>query len=179
MSVAIRPATPADIAAITAIYADAVLQGTASFELEPPSEAEMATRMRHLTNDGFPYFVAQADGGIAGYAYAASYRLRPAFRFTVEDSVYVAPAAQRRGVGRALLEALIRECELRGFRQMVAVIGDPQTQAVSVTLHKSAGFRPVGTLDHIGFKHGRWLDSLLMQRPLGDGSASAPQETRR
>jgi phosphinothricin acetyltransferase len=170
----IRPATFSDIPAIASIYGDVVAGSTASFELEPPGEAEMAARMRQLTENGFPYLTAELDGTVAGYAYAGAYRLRPGFRFTVEDSLYVAPSAQRRGVGRALLNALIEESASRGFRQMVAVIGDPRTQAVSVSLHKAAGFRIVGTVDHAGFKHGRWLDSLMMQRALGDGANSPP-----
>jgi phosphinothricin acetyltransferase len=172
--VSIRPASLSDIPAIARIYGEFVANSTASFELEPPGEAEMAARMRHLLEGGFPYFAAELDGGIAGYAYAGVYRLRPGFRYAVEDSLYIAPAAHRRGVGRALLEALIAESAARGFRQMVAVIGDPQTQSPSVALHSAAGFRVVGTLNHVGFKHGRWLDSLLMQRPLGDGAATTP-----
>src|SRR4051812_42221208 len=120
----IRTATPADIPAIVRIYAEAVVAGTATFELDPPGEAEMAARMAHITDGGYPYLVAELDGAFAGYAYAAAYRIRPAYRFTVENSLYVEPGAQRRGVGRALLEALIEACGKRGFRQMVAVIGD-------------------------------------------------------
>ena len=170
----IRPATPSDIPAIARIYADAVINGTATFELEPPTEAEMTERMRHLTGGGFPYLAAELDGDVAGYAYAGAYRIRPAYRFTVENSVYVAPVAKRLGVGRALLDALIDECVKRGFRQMIAVIGDSPTQAGSVALHRVAGFRVIGTLDDVGFKHGRWLNSLLMQRGLGEGSNSGP-----
>ncbi len=170
----IRPASLSDIPAITGIYAGDVANGTATFELEPPDQAEMAMRMRHITETGFPYLTAEWDGAVAGYAYAGTYRLRPAYRFTVENSVYVAPAAQRRGVGRALLDALIDECSKRGFRQMIAVIGDSRTQAGSIALHKAAGFRITGTLDHVGFKHGQWLDTLLMQRALGSGADEPP-----
>jgi L-amino acid N-acyltransferase YncA len=170
----IRPAALTDISAITRIYAQSVADGTATFELEPPGETEMATRMRHLTDGGYPYLAAELDGTIAGYAYAGAYRIRPAYRFTVENSVYVDPASQRRGIGRALLDALIEECAKRGFRQMIAVIGDSPTQAGSVALHKAVGFRMIGTLDDVGFKHGRWLDTLLMQRALGDGGQTGP-----
>jgi phosphinothricin acetyltransferase len=172
----IRPASLSDIPAIARIYRDAVVQGTATFELAPPSEAEMAARMAHIIDGGYPYLAADLDDACAGYAYAGAYRLRPAYRFTVENSVYVAPAAQRRGVGRALLDALIERCGKGGFRQMVAVIGDSRNQAASISLHKAAGFDVAGRLEHVGFKHGRWLDSLLMQRALGDGGNSAPEE---
>src|SRR3982751_862657 len=123
-AVSTRPATPADIPAITAIYAHAVKHGTASFELEPPDEAEMARRMQSLLDGGYPYLVAEIDNALAGYAYAGPYRPRPAYRFSVEDSIYIDPHVQRRGVGRVLLQCLIEECERRGFRQMIAVIGD-------------------------------------------------------
>jgi phosphinothricin acetyltransferase len=175
----IRPATPSDIPEITRIYGHSVVRGTATFELEPPGEAEMTARMAHITKCGYPYLAAELDRAVAGYAYAGPYRIRPAYRFTVENSLYVEPGAQRRGVGRALLDALIEACGKRGFRQMVAVIGDSANQAASVALHKAAGFRLVGTLDHVGFKHGRWLDTLLMQRGLGDGGDSAPPEIGR
>jgi phosphinothricin acetyltransferase len=168
----IRAAAADDIAAITRIYAHAVRFGTASFEIEPPDEAEMARRQRALIDGGFPYLVAEGDGAIAGYAYAGPYRTRPAYRFSVENSVYVAPDAHRRGVGRALLDRLIVEAESRGFRQMIAVIGDPD-QAASIALHRAAGFRLVGTIAAVGFKHGRWLDSVLMQRELKERIASS------
>jgi L-amino acid N-acyltransferase YncA len=173
MSMSIRPATPADIPAIARIYGHAVAHGTASFEFEPPSEAEMARRMRELTDNGFPYLAAEIDGRFAGYAYAGLYRMRPAYRFTLEDSVYVAPEAQERGVGRALLAALIEAASVRGFRQMIAVIGD-SGQTASIALHAALGFAYIGTLPSTGFKFGRWLDTVLMQRALGDGSATKP-----
>lgn len=169
----IRAAAPGDIAAITGIYADAVRHGTASFEIDPPGEAEMARRFAALAAGGFPYLVAEAAGAVAGYAYAGPYRERPAYRFTVEDSIYVAPQAQQRGLGRALVERLIVEAQQRGFRQMIAVIGDSRHRA-SVALHAACGFRMIGTFDAVGFKFGQWLDSVLMQRPLGAGAATAP-----
>jgi phosphinothricin acetyltransferase len=174
MSLSIRPATPADIPAITRIYAPAVEHGTASFELSPPDENEMARRMGDLTGKGYPYLVCEEGGAIVGYAYAGPYRTRPAYRTTVEDSVYVAPDRQSHGVGRRLLMALIEECERLGFRQMVAVIGDSTKQAASVGLHKAAGFQHIGILPDVGFKHGRWVDSVLMQRALGRGAETPP-----
>jgi len=174
MSLAIRPAKTSDIPAITRIYAHAVEFGTASFELTPPDEIEMARRMNDLTGKGFPYIVAETGGALAGYAYAGPYRARPAYRLTVEDSVYITPDLQRRGAGRVLLAALIEACAASGFRQMIAVIGDSTKQAASIGLHDKAGFRHVGILQDVGFKHGRWLDSVLMQRALGAGASSAP-----
>jgi phosphinothricin acetyltransferase len=172
-SVSIRPATAADITAITAIYAHAVNTGTASFELEAPSEAEMARRMNTLLDSGYPYIVATAGGALAGYAYAGPYRPRPAYRFAVEDSIYVDQTAQRRGVGRVLLEQLILESEQRGFRQMVAIIGD-SANAPSIELHRTLGFRMVGAFENVGYKFGRWLDSVMMQRELGEGASTKP-----
>jgi L-amino acid N-acyltransferase YncA len=166
--VVVRPAVPADVAAITAIYAPAVLTGTATFELEPPDEAEMLARLHAITGAGFPYIVAEHAGRVVGYAYVSHYRTRPAYRFVVEDSIYVASDMQGQGIGRRLLDSLIRECEGRGFRQMIAVIGDSQ-QPGSIALHRAAGFTFSGTLHSVGFKFGRWLDSVLMQRALGAG----------
>ncbi len=170
----IRAATPNDIAPITAIYAEAVTHGTASFELEPPDAAEMARRQSALIAAGYPYLAAELDGTLAGYAYAAAYRTRPAYRWTVEDSIYVAPQAHRRGVGRALLGGLIEACARAGFRQMIAVIGDSPNQQPSIGLHAALGFRLVGTLDAVGFKHGGWRDTVLMQRALGDDPTARP-----
>jgi phosphinothricin acetyltransferase len=172
-SASIRPATHADVPAITRIYAHSVAHGTASFELEPPDEAEMARRMQALQDGGFPYIVAESGGLLQGYAYVGPYRPRLAYRFSVEDSIYVDPGAQRRGVGRALLENLIENSTRRGFRQMIAVIGD-SAQTPSIELHRSLGFRMVGTVENVGFKFGRWLDSVNMQRALGDGAATNP-----
>jgi L-amino acid N-acyltransferase YncA len=171
--VSIRPAQPRDIAAIARIYAHAVRHGTASFELEPPDEAEMARRYEALVAGRFPYVVAELGADIAGYAYAGPYRGRPAYRFAVEDSVYIAPQFHRRGIGRALLAALVAESEAGGFRQMIAVIGD-SAQTASIALHEAAGFRLVGTFEAVGFKFDRWLDSVLMQRALGPGATTAP-----
>ena len=172
-SISTRPARLADIPAITQIYAHAVLTGTASFELEPPDEGEMQRRQRVILEGGYPYLVAELQSVVVGYAYAGPYRSRPAYRWTVEDSIYVVPQLHRRGVGRVLLDRLIGECETRDFRQMIAVIGDSR-QAASIALHRAAGFRLVGTFEAVGFKLGRWLDSVLMQRGLGQGALTAP-----
>ena len=169
----IRPAGPGDVAAITRIYAEAVANGTATFEIEPPPEAEMAQRLDALLAKDLPYFVAERAGLIAGYAYVAPYHARPAYRWSVEDSVYVAPEFQRRGWGRLLLARLIDGAEARGFRQMIAVIGD-SANAASIALHAAAGFRLIGAVQSVGFKHRRWLDTVLMQRPFGRGDATAP-----
>jgi len=169
----IRPAGPPDITAITRIYADAVLRGTASFEIEPPDEAEMARRYETLLIGGYPYLVAECDGALAGYAYAGPYRARPAYDWCVEDSIYLSPQFHRRGIGKRLLTALIDETERRGYRQMIAVIGD-SAQAASIGVHTACGFAMVGTLRAVGFKFGRWLDTPLMQRALGPGDATSP-----
>lgn len=169
----IRPATPGDIPAITAIYAHAVEYGTATFEIEPPGEREMADRLGALTGGGFPYLVAERDGVVRGYAYAGPYRPRFAYRYTLENSIYVAPDCQRQGIGRALLAMLIGKAAAQGFRQMMAVIGD-SSQAASIGLHRAAGFEQIGTCVAVGFKFGRWLDTVMMQRPLGEGAATVP-----
>ena len=173
-SVSIRPATPADIPAISRIYAHAVKHGTASFELDEPDEAEMLRRMRALIDGGFPYIAAESEGALLGYAYAGPYRARPAYRFTVEDSIYIDPAAHRRGIGRLLLERLITDSETRGFRLMIAVIGD-SAQTASIELHRALGFKMVGTFENVGYKVDRWLDSVLMQRALGEGATTKPK----
>ena len=147
--------------------------GTASFELEAPDEAEITKRYKTLREGGFPFIVADVDGAVAGYAYAGPYRPRPAYRFTVEDSIYIDPTMQRRGIGRALLQRLLTEAEAEGFRQMVAVIGD-SGQTASIELHKALGFRMVGTFEAVGYKFGRWLDSVMMQKPLGKGATTIP-----
>jgi phosphinothricin acetyltransferase len=169
----IRPAMPGDVEPIAAIYAEAVLNGTATFELEPPSVAEMAGRMAELVRDGHPYLVADNAGTVVGYGYAGPYHRRPAYRTTVEDSIYLAVEARGRGIGRRLLAALIAESEACGFRQMIAVIGDSGHDA-SIRLHQAAGFALVGTFRDVGYKFGRWLDSVLMQRALGPGGGAPP-----
>jgi L-amino acid N-acyltransferase YncA len=171
--VSIRIAGPADIAPVTRIYAHAVEHGTASFELEPPDEAEMAQRQQALLSRQYPYLVAECAGQIAGYAYAGPYRDRRAYDWCVEDSIYIAPQFHRRGIGRLLLARLIAAAEARGFRQMIGVIGDSANTA-SVAVHAAAGFRLIGTFQSIGFKHGRWLDTVLMQRPLGSADSAPP-----
>lgn len=166
--------TEADIPAITAIYAEAVLNGTASFELDPPDEAEMLRRFRAIRDQNYPYISAHAeDGSLLGYAYASAYRSRPAYRWTVEDSVYIGPGAQGRGLGRALLAEIINRCEALGFRQMIAVIGGAD-HLPSIRLHEALGFAHAGVLRHVGFKHGSWLDTVMMDRPLGDGDTTSP-----
>lgn len=169
----VRFAAPPDIAAIAAIYGEAVANGTASFELAVPDEAEMTRRFEAIVSGGFPYLVAEHGGAVVGYAYAGPYRPRPAYRFTVEDSIYIDPAAQRLGIGRALLARLVAESEARGFRQMLAVIGN-SANAGSIRLHAALGFRMVGNFENVGWKHGRWLDSVLMQRALGEGAEAPP-----
>jgi phosphinothricin acetyltransferase len=173
MTVTVRPAALADIPAITRIYTHAVDHGTASFELTAPDQDEMTRRFNELTSGGFPYLVALSNGAVVGYAYAGPYRARPAYRFTVENSIYVAPDSYRRGVGKALLDALIETCTERGFRLMVAVIGD-SNQAASIGLHEAAGFKHAGVFENIGYKFDRWLDSVLMQRALGPGASKPP-----
>jgi phosphinothricin acetyltransferase len=172
-AVEIRPTQEADLPAITAIYAQAVREGTATFELDPPDLSEMTRRFRALRDGGFPYFVAVLEGRIAGYAYAGPYRPRPAYRFTVENSVYLDPASHRRGIGLRLMQELIAACEARGYRQMIAVIGD-SANAASVGLHTRCGFQMIGTHPSVGLKFGRWLDTVMMQLALGEGAATVP-----
>ena len=169
----IRPATEADLASVTGIYDHAVRFGTATFELVPPDLNEMTQRFRALTDGGFPYLVAELDGLVIGYAYAGAYRARPAYRFTVENSIYLQPAIHRRGIGGLLLRRLIGECEARGYRQMIAVIGD-SANAGSIGVHRACGFQMIGTHPNVGLKFGRWLDIVMMQLALGDGAATIP-----
>lgn len=169
----IRAAAPADLPAIAAIYDHAVRTGTATFELDPPDLAEMTRRYATLAASGYPYLVAIMEDVVTGYAYAGPYRPRPAYRFTVENSIYLAPHMQGRRIGTRLLQQLIEDCEAHGFRQMIAVIGD-SANAASIALHVRTGFNMIGTLPNVGFKFGGWLDSVLMQRALGEGSASVP-----
>jgi L-amino acid N-acyltransferase YncA len=174
-SLEIRAAAAADLPAITEIYEHAVRYGTATFELVPPDLAEMTRRFGVLTEGGHPYFVAALEGRVIGYAYAGAYRPRPAYRFTVENSVYLEPAIHRRGIGGQLLERLITECEARGYRQMIAVIGDSDN-AGSIGVHTRCGFQMIGTHPNVGFKFGRWLDTVMMQRALGDGGSTLPAQ---
>jgi phosphinothricin acetyltransferase len=172
-TISIRPVESWDIDAVRHIYAHHVLNGLASFEEVPPDAAELSRRWRAIVDAGLPYLCATSGGAILGYAYAAPYRPRSAYRFTVEDSVYVAPGAEGRGIGRALLRRLIEVCTSLGKRQMIAVIGD-SGNAASIGLHLACGFEMVGTFGAVGFKHGCWVDSVLMQRPLGPGDTSLP-----
>jgi len=169
----IRPAIAADLPAITAIYEHAVRFGTATFEIVPPDLAEMTRRFEALTDGGFPCLVAALEQRVVGYAYAGPYRPRPAYRFTVENSLYLQPSIQRRGIGRQLLQRLIRQSEAGGFRQMIAVIGD-SANAGSIGVHSRCGFQMLGTHPDVGFKFGRWLDTVMMQRALGAGAATLP-----
>ncbi len=171
--VEIRAATADDVSAIAAIYGYHVLHGLGTFEEEPPSVAEMAARLAAVQDAGMPYFVAVLEGRVVGFAYAAQFRPRAAYRHAVEDSIYIAPEAVGRGVGRALLSAVIDACERLGKRQMVAVIGD-SGNAASVGLHTALGFTQKGIGQSLGYKHGRWVDIVWMQRALNDGDASPP-----
>jgi L-amino acid N-acyltransferase YncA len=173
---AIRPAEAGDVPAIQAIYAHHVLHGVASFEEEPPDHAEMSRRLADVQRRGLPYLVAEdrpGSGAILGFAYAGPYRARPAYRYALEDSVYVLPGKGGRGIGSALLGGLIERCTALGYRQMIAVIGDSANLG-SISLHARHGFRNVGTLVAVGFKHGRWVDSVFMQRALGPGDETLP-----
>src|SRR5580692_9679622 len=172
-SLEIRAAVAADLPFITGIYDHAVRFGTATFELIPPDLTEMTRRFDALMDGGFPYLVAALEGRVVGYAYAGAYRPRPAYRFTVENSVYLEPAIHRRGVGLQLLQRLIAESEVRGYRQMIAVIGD-SANAGSIGVHHRTGFQLIGTHPNVGFKFGRWLDTVMMQLPLGDGARTVP-----
>lgn len=168
-----RAATARDVPALTAIYADAVAHGTATFDVEPPTVARMDERRLELEVGGFPYLVAERAGQVVGYAYAAPFRLRAAYASTVEDSVYIASSARGQGVGKELLLALLGACEPLGFRAMLALIGD-SASAASIALHTSCGFTRAGVLRGVGYKHRRWLDVVLMERALGPGTGAVP-----
>lgn len=174
MTIDIRDALPSDLPAITEIYRHAVENGTATYELEPPSLAEMTARFEALRAGSYPYIVGVEDGRLLGYAYAGAFRPRPAYRFIVEDSIYLDPASQGRGVGRLLMEELIRRCTALGFRQLVAVIGDGRPDSASVKLHERTGFTHSGNLRGSGYKHGRWLDTAFMQLELNGGASLPP-----
>jgi len=168
----VRSSTPADLDALLDIYAHAVTQGTGTFELEVPDTAEMARRRDDVQSKGLPWLVAEQRGRVLGYAYANHFRPRPAYRFCVEDSVYLHPEAQGRGVGRALLAELVARCQAAGARQMLAVIGDSANHG-SIGVHRALGFEHCGVLQAVGWKFGRWLDVVLMQRSLGAGALGA------
>ncbi|GAB2502560.1 GNAT family N-acetyltransferase [Pseudoxanthomonas sangjuensis] len=173
MSPIVRNASEADVPAIAAIYAAEVRDFVNTYEYDAPDEAEMRGRMRNVLAGGYPYIVAELGGQVVGYAYASSFRSRAAYRWVVENSVYVAAGRQGKGIGAALLRKLIAECEARGFRQMVAVIGEAGNTA-SIRLHERFGFRHVGTFPGIAWKHDRWLDTVFMQRALGKGDTAEP-----
>ncbi|HEX2540606.1 MAG TPA: GNAT family N-acetyltransferase [Caldimonas sp.] len=167
----IRPSTAADVPALADIYAWHVEHGTGTFEIDPPAGSEMAARRQAVLDNGLPWLVLESGGAVQGYAYAAPFRPRPAYRFSLEDSVYLAPQAAGRGFGRLLLAELLARCEAAAARQMMAVIGD-SANAASVGVHRALGFQHVGTLRSAGWKFGRWLDVVLMQRGLGAGAGS-------
>jgi phosphinothricin acetyltransferase len=169
----IRPSTDADLAAITRIYAHAVEHGTGTFELDVPDEAEMARRRADVSAKGLPWLVAERAGAVLGYAYANHFRPRRAYRFCLEDSIYLDPAARGQGVGRVLLAELLAQCEARGARQMLAVIGDA-ANAGSVGVHRACGFEDAGVFKAAGWKFDRWLDVVLMQKALGEGALTPP-----
>ncbi len=169
----VRPATPSDMAAIQRIYAHHVLTSLATFEEVPPDETEMNRRREDVLGRGMPYLVVEREGGAVGFAYAGPFRTRSAYRYTVEDSIYVAPEVVGQGYGRTLLAELVLQCTGLGLRQMVAIIGDSQNSA-SMRLHERLGFRRAGVLAGVGFKFGRWVDGLIMQLALGDGDGSNP-----
>jgi L-amino acid N-acyltransferase YncA len=169
----IRPATEADAEALAAIYGHAVLHGFGTFEEEPPSPADMEGRRRLIVNRGLPYLVAEDAGHVLGFAYAGPFRPRAAYRYTLEDSVYVAPDAVGKGVGKALLVAIIAACEALGVRQLIAVVGDSGNSA-SLALHHSLGFEQTGIGHSVGFKHGRWVDIVQLQKPLNGGDSRMP-----
>jgi phosphinothricin acetyltransferase len=170
----LRDATPEDFPAIAAIYAHHVLHGHASFEETPPGADELLRRHAAVRGHGLPWLVAELAGEVAGYCYATPYRPRAAYRFTVEDSVYIAESRRGQGLGRLLLQALVERCEAGPWRQMIAVVADPS--GGSLALHRSVGFERIGTLRAVGFKHGEWRDTALMQRVLGEGSRTPPAQ---
>jgi len=173
MQLIIRPALITDIGEIQKIYAYYVLNSFASFEIDPPGNLEMLERLRFIKDSGHPYLVAETEGMVVGYAYANNFRKRPAYDHTLENSVYVSPKHLEMGIGFHLLERLVEECVKGGCRQMIAVIGDSQNHQ-SINLHEKCGFEHVGVLPSTGFKLGKWIDTVLMQRHLGDGDKTSP-----
>jgi phosphinothricin acetyltransferase len=173
MTTLIRPSQANDVRRLTAIYAHHVVHGSGSFELIAPDENEMVRRRTAVLDNGQPFLVAEVDGAVMGYAYANLFRPRPAYRYLVENSVYIDHAAQRLSLGRALMAELIQRCEAQGARQMIAVIGDSANLG-SIRLHQSLGFEQVGLIRSSGWKHQRWLDTVMMQRPLGLGDLTTP-----
>ena len=171
----IRPSDDKDIAAITAIYAHHVLHGTGTFETEAPSASDMAARRADVLSRGLPYLVAVREGNIAGFAYGNWFKPRPAYRYSVEDSIYLAPDLQRKGLGRALLAELLARCEAAGIRKVMAIVGD-SANAGSVGVHRAVGFMHVGTVDACGWKFGAWRDIVIMQKTLGLGDTQPPLE---
>jgi len=169
----VRSAREADAAALAAIYGDAVLHGFGTFEEEPPTPADMDARRRAVQDKGLPYLVAEEAGQVLGFAYAGPFRPRAAYRYTLEDSVYVSPHAKGKGVGRAVLTAVIAACEALGVRQLMAVIGDSGNEG-SIALHRALGFEQTGVGRSVGFKHGRWVDIVHMQKPLNGGDTALP-----
>ena len=170
--VRVRPATPADLGLVADILAFYVRNSVATFEEEPPGVPHWRQRLGDLTERKLPFLVAEADGTVAGYAYASPWRPKPAYRHTVEDSVYLAPGQQGRGLGRLLLESLLARCADAGVRQVIAVIADSGDPA-SAALHRACGFAEAGRLSQVGFKHGRWIDTVLLQRELQPGTTVA------
>ncbi len=170
----IRPSTDADLPAITRIYGHHVLHGTGTFETTPPTEAEMATRRADVLGKNLPWLVVEQDGQVLGYAYGNWFKPRPAYRFSVEDSIYMAPEAAGKGLGRALLAELLAQLERGGTRKVMAVIGD-SSNAGSVGVHRALGFTPVGTVASCGWKFDRWLDIVIMEKTLGAGNSTRPE----
>jgi L-amino acid N-acyltransferase YncA len=174
----IREAVSGDIAAMTIIYEHAVLHGTGTYELEPPDEAQMARRFVYFTGNSFPWLAAEEDGVILAYAYASPFRTRLAYRWAIEDSVYVSPQAKGKGIGKALLQRLIEICEGQGYHQMIAMIGGGKCNKGSVALHESLGFAHSGTIAGSGFKFGQWIDTVIMQKALNGGIERLPDQER-
>lgn len=172
-NISIRDVSDADMARVQEIYADEVLHGVSSWEETPPDQEELTRRRDSIIAGGYPYRVAEKDGQVLGYSYASSYRPRPGYRYTVENSIYVHKSARGLGIGRILLEDLIEQCEAKGFRQMIAVVGDSDNLP-SIDFHLRMGFHKAGVIKSIGFKFGRWMDSVILQRPLNGGDETLP-----